>query len=295
MCGGILDFLFLVVSPVRASQLWKNHNSCIYSIYYLLVFKPLVASISFCVKRMIANMLPTFLCDSESNVAWAHPSLTYLMAGFWWRPVAQIEKFPVAKWNVWLGLQSRKIGDCSILIPNSISDKVDFWPIHWALLVDISAARTYRMKEWILMNAKDVHRLFFFKLLLLCRWGKRGERRRPLDPLGLRNPSPYSEYSPVKFRKRYQSHFEALGLHLFVRDAERCSDDCANSSNPTYSRSSHKTHTRTHAHTHHAQSICHFPPASVFQASSAVESELWHSKVLIEEAVAALSAAESYK
>lgn len=134
---------------------------------------------------------------------------------------------------------------------------------------------------------------FFCKLLLLCMWGKRGERRRPLDPLGLRNPSPYSEYSPVKFRKRYQSHFEALGLHLFVRDAERCSDDCANSSNPTYSRSSHKTH--THAHTHHAQSICHFLPASVFQASSAVESELWHSKVLIEEAVSALSAAESYK
>lgn len=139
----------------------ENHNSCIYSIYYLLVFKPLVASISFCVKRMIANMLPTFLCDSESNVAWAHPSLTYLMAGLWWRPVAQIEKFPVAKWNVWLSLQSRKIGDCSILIPNSISDKVDFWPIYCALLVDISAARTYRMNEWILMNTKDVHRLFF--------------------------------------------------------------------------------------------------------------------------------------
>lgn len=81
---------------------FENHNSNIYSIYHLLAFKPLVASISFCVKRMIANMLPTFLCDSGSNVAWAHPTLTYLMAGFWWRPVAQIEKFPIAKWNVWL-------------------------------------------------------------------------------------------------------------------------------------------------------------------------------------------------
>lgn len=96
------SFVFSRLSCQSQSAL-ENHNSNIYSIYHLLAFKPLVASISFCVKRMIANMLPTFLCDSGSNVAWAHPTLTYLMAGFWWRPVAQIEKFPVAKWNVWLG------------------------------------------------------------------------------------------------------------------------------------------------------------------------------------------------
>lgn len=100
-------------------------DSCPYSIYRSLVFKPLVASISSCVKRMIANMLATFLCGSESGADWVHPSLTYLMAGFWWRPVAQTEKFSVSKWNVLLSLQSRKIGGCSILIPASISDGTD--------------------------------------------------------------------------------------------------------------------------------------------------------------------------
>ncbi len=123
-------------------------------------------------------------------------------------------------------------------------------------------------------------------------WRVGGEKRReeaPFGSPGIEEPLSIFRIFPVKFRKRYQSHFEALGLHLFVRDAERCSDDCANSSNPTYSRSSHK-------HTH-AFTAEHLPlsPASVSQASvsSAVESALWHSKILIEEAVAALSAAES--
>lgn len=52
-------------------------------------------------------------------------------------------------------------------------------------------------------------------------------------------------------------------------------------------------HTK-HTGTHTAEHLPLFR-ASVFQASSAVESELWHSMVLIEEAVAAMSAAESYK
>lgn len=51
------------------------------------------------------------------------------------------------------------------------------------------------MNEWILMNTKDVARAIFS--CYCCRVGgeKEGERRRPLDPLGLRKPSPYSEYS----------------------------------------------------------------------------------------------------
>lgn len=87
-------------------------------------------------------------------------------------------------------------------------------------------------------------------------WCGGGEKRRdeaPFGSPGSEEPLSIFRIFPVKFRKRYQSHFEALGLHLFVRDAERCSDDCANSSNPTYSRSSHK-----HAH-RTLQSICHFP------------------------------------
>lgn len=35
--------------------------------------------------------------------------------------------------------------------------------------------------------------------------------------------------------QRYQSHFEVLGLHLFVRDVRCSPDDCANSSKATYS------------------------------------------------------------
>lgn len=175
------------------------------------------------------------------------------MAGFCWRPAAQIEKFSVAKWNVWLCLRSRKIGDCSILIPNSISDKVGFWPIHCTMLVDISAARTH--DEWVNI---DEHKRCTRAIFSCYCWRVGGEKRReeaPYGSPGTEEPLSIFRIFPVKFRKRYQSHFETPGLHLFVRDAERCSDDCANSSNPTYSRSSHKTHT----HTHHAlHSICHF-------------------------------------
>lgn len=92
------------------------------------------------------------------------------------------------------------------------------------------------------MDTKAVHRPFFFSV--------GGGKRREEPPFG--SPETVETLSiftifPVKLRKRYQSHFEALGLHLFVRDAERRSDDCANSSNPTYSRSSHKTHTHSRA------------------------------------------------
>lgn len=116
-------------------------------------------------------------------------------------------------------------------------------------------------------------------------------------PLGPRDPSSYLEYSPVKFRKRYQSHFEALGLHLFVRDAERRSDDCANSSNPTYSKGCTQSTQNTHTHTHARHVAEHLVPssASVSQASSELESRLWQSKALVVEAVAVLQAAGKKK
>lgn len=131
---------------------------------------------------------------------------------------------------------------------------------------------------------------YFFRLLSPGKVGKRRDRRHPLDPLGPRDPSSYLEYSPVKFRKRYQSHFEALGLHLFVRDAERCSDDCANSSNPTYSKGCTQSTQNTHIHTHHVAKHLLPSSASVSQASSELESRLWHSGALVVEAVATLQA-----
>lgn len=121
------------------------------------------------------------------------------------------------------------------------------------------------------MNTKDVPGPFF-PVIVGMEVGKR-EEEAPFESPGNKKPFSIFRIFPVKLRKRYQSHFEALGLHLFVRDAERCLDDCANSSNPTYSRSSDK-HTHTHYRTEHLP----LSSASVFQAlvSSAVESALWH-------------------
>lgn len=122
------------------------------------------------------------------------------MAGFCWRPAAQIEKFSVAKWNVWLCLRSRKIGDCSILIPDSISDILHTatkWISDPWLLTFQLPGRT--MNEWILMNTKDVPKPFPPPppphVIVGVEVGRRGEMKRPLDPLGVRNPSPYSEFS----------------------------------------------------------------------------------------------------
>lgn len=126
----------------------------------------------------VLQMCPQLsLFDSESNVAWVHPSLTYLMAGFCWRPAAQIEKFSVTKWNVWLCLQSRKIGDCSILIPNSISDILHAatkWISGPSIAPCLSTFQLpgHTMNEWILMNTM-LYPGHFFLLLLACRWGKR--------------------------------------------------------------------------------------------------------------------------
>lgn len=87
---------------------------------------------------------------------------------------------------------------------------------------------------------------YFFSCYCWCGGGEGGEAS--FGSPGSEEPLSIFRIFPMKFRKRYQSHSEAQGLHLFVRDAERCSDDCANSSNPTYSRSSHKyTHTHCRA------------------------------------------------
>lgn len=148
------------------------------------------------------------------------------------------------------------------------SDKVDFWPIYRIALVDISAARTH--DEWV--NTDEHKRC---TLLVVggvevgrggCGVGNRREEA-PFRSPGSEEPLSIFRIFAVKFRKRYQSHFEAPGLHLFVRDAEHCSDDCANSSNPTYSRSSH-TQAQTHTHTLRRRtqlSICLFPEQQCVQ------------------------------
>lgn len=151
-------------------------------------------------------------------------------------------------------LWRRKKSDCSILISDSISDilwnKVDLGPV----LVDISAATTH--DEWVNIDEriKDVPQLYppppppHPSTGVVCGGvGQKGRKVMPSGSLGSVANLSIFRLSPVKFRERYQSHFEALGRHLFVSDAERCSVDCANFSNPTYSRSSHKltnTHTR---------------------------------------------------
>lgn len=119
---------------------------------------------------------------------------------------------------------------------------------------------------------------FFLKLLSPGRLGKEASS----GSLGTKGPLSIFRIFPVKLRKRYQSHFEALGLHLFVRDAQHRSDDSANSSNPTYSKGVHTKQTDAHIHTHR---ICCLPQPLCFQASS--ESERWMSEALIEEAAAA--------
>lgn len=210
MCAGIWILHFCHLSSQRFENLkiWKiccyctmfvfeRSDLCLQYIVCLCALPLIVASISFCETNDVLYSQLSLL-DSESIVACVHPSLTYLMAGFCRRPAAQIEKFSVTKWNAWLCLRSRKIGDCSILIPDSISDvlhaatKVDFRPT----VVDISAARTH--DEWVNIDEhKRCTQAIFPPLSVIVgvEVGRRGEMKRPLAPLGARNPSPYSEYS----------------------------------------------------------------------------------------------------
>lgn len=70
--------------------------------------------------------------------------------------------------------------------------KVDFRPT----VVDISAARTH--DEWVNIDEhKRCTQAIFLPLSVIVgvEVGRRGEMKRPLAPLGARNPSPYSEYS----------------------------------------------------------------------------------------------------
>lgn len=66
-------------------------------------------------------------------------------------------------------------------------------------------------------------------------FGGAGEEKPPLQSQGRSAPLSIFRIFGMKFRERYQSHFEVLGLHLFVRDVRCSPDDCANSSKATYS------------------------------------------------------------
>lgn len=66
-------------------------------------------------------------------------------------------------------------------------------------------------------------------------FGRAGEEKPPLQSQGRSAPLSIFRIFGMKFRERYQSHFEVLGLHLFVRDVRCSPDDCANSSKATYS------------------------------------------------------------
>lgn len=187
ICVPASGFCIFVILCHLSSQRFENsyllllHNVCFWkawlmsSIHCLLMrITSYSCKVSFCETNDVLYSQLSLL-DSESIVACVHPSLTYLMAGFCRRPAAQIEKFSVTKWNVWLCLRSRKIGDCSILIPDSISDVLHAatkWISDPRLLTFQLPGRT--MNEWILMNTKDVPRPFFPRslLLLVWRWGE---------------------------------------------------------------------------------------------------------------------------
>lgn len=70
-------------------------------------------------------------------------------------------------------------------------NKVDFRP----MAVDISAARTH--DEWVNIDEhkRCTQAIFPPHVIVGVEVGRRGEMKRPLDPLGVRNPSPYSEFS----------------------------------------------------------------------------------------------------
>lgn len=89
------------------------------------------------------------------------------------------------------------------------------------------------MNEWILMNMEDQGQSFSPSL------AERGRREAPRRSRGRSAPLSIFRIFWLKFRERYQSHFEAPDLHLFVRDVRCSPDDCANSSKATYSRDTH--------------------------------------------------------
>lgn len=148
------------------------------------------------------------------------------------------------------------IGDCSLLILNPTA-YVTKW-IHCSAVA--SSMLTFqlpghRTKEWILMYEKKSN---FFLLL----WYQ-ADLNPLLEPHGSGKAPLHIQNNAVKFRRRYQSHFEAPGLHLFVGAAEHCSDDGDNSSNPTLHYTLHTKHRHTCANTPEQLGLC-VPLITVF-------------------------------
>lgn len=136
----------------------------------------------------------------------------------------------------------KKKEDCSTLIPDSISD-IHGTTTKWILGPCLSTFQL-PVHPWCMSEYWWTPKMFHSLFSPLVFVG--GEKRRNAVPLG--SPGRVETLSvfrlfPVKFRKRYQSHFKALRRHLFARDAAHCSDDCANSSNPTYSKEFTRIHT----------------------------------------------------
>lgn len=169
------------------------------------------------------------------------------------------------------------------------SDKVDFWPIYRIALVDISAARTH--DEWV---NTDEHKRCTLLVVGGVEVGRGGvgweieERRRPSVPLGARNPSPYSEYSPWSSERDINL---TLRLLAFI-----CLWEMRSTAQMTVPilqiplTVGVRTHKHKHIHTLsdavHSWASASFPSSSVYSGGSLHCATV---KVLIEEAVAALS------
>lgn len=152
----------------------------------------------------------------------------------------------------------QKKGNCSILILDSISDVLcsattSKWISGLCLLTFQLQGTQWTSEYW--WTCKRCSPAVFPHC---CCGGKKRRKVLPFGSPGSVEPLSIFRLSPVKFRERYQSHFEALGRHLFVRDVKRCSVDCANFSNPTYSSSSHK-------HTHMPYTEEHLLLSSAFR------------------------------
>lgn len=127
-CGGIFGFRSLVPQSESAASKYKKAHLLFPrapSLLYILLslFSCIVVFFNsfawkcfrlFVKQTMCSQLSAVTLVGGRGGAAAAasarhtHPSLTYLMAGFWWgpRPAAQIEKFSEAKWNVWRELPS---------------------------------------------------------------------------------------------------------------------------------------------------------------------------------------------
>lgn len=139
--------------------------------------------------------------------------------------------------------------------PNCIRDKVDSLLGRCIIHADISAART--QDEGVNID------VWKKKAIFSCYFDIKQTSSPLLEPHGSGKAPLHIQNNAVKFRRRYQSHFEAPGLHLFVGAAEHCSDDGDNSSNPTLHYTLHTKHRHTCANTPEQLGLC-VPLITVF-------------------------------